>query len=79
MTNSILDFDGSWPGTGMDLSDQILHECVCGSNMWKVIVTFDEYEIASYALDMECLECGTRALAPTPIDKPGYKPESLAF
>lgn len=75
----IRDYKGAWPGTGLDMSEQILHECVCGSNMWRLIVTFDDYEIASYALDMECFECGTRAKAPTPIDKPGYTPESLAF
>jgi hypothetical protein len=69
--NSILDYEGSWPGTGMDLSDQVLHVCVCGSNMWKLVVTFSDYEIASYSLDMECLECGTRAKAPTPLDAPG--------
>lgn len=75
----IRDYDGAWPETGMDLSQEILHICVCGSNMWRLIVSFEDYEIASYATDMECLECGTRAKAPTPIDKPGYKPDSLAF
>ena len=55
-----------------DLSDTIMHTCVCGSNMWRVIVMFEDYEISSYFLDMECFSCGTRAKAPTPIDKEGY-------
>lgn len=75
----IRDYEGAWPGMGVDMSDTIMHTCVCGSNLWHLVVSFDNYEIATYATDMECLECGTRAKAPTPIDKPGYKPESLAF
>ena len=76
---NIQDYKGQWPGHGYDFSDTIMHECICGSTLWRVIVSFDDYEISAYATDMECLECGTRAKAPTPIDKPGYKPESLAF
>lgn len=53
-----------------DLSGVILHECVCGSNIWNVKVVFDDYEIASYFTDMECAVCGTRATAPTPLDRP---------
>jgi hypothetical protein len=50
-----------------------MHECICGSDLWKVIVHFEDYEIATYMLDMECVYCGTRAKAPTPIDHPDYK------
>lgn len=76
---NIHDYAGAWPETGLDMRDTVLHVCSCGGNLWKVVVTFDDYEIATYSTDMECLECGTRAKAPTPIDKPGYKPDSLAF
>lgn len=72
---NILDYQGAWPGTGMDFSDTILHICVCGSNLWNIVVSFEDYEIATYSLDMECLECGTRAKAPTLIDSPDYVPE----
>lgn len=68
----IRDYLGAWPGEGLDMSDTIMHTCVCGSALWKVVVSFDNYEVAAYATDMECLECGTRALTPTPVDKPGY-------
>ena len=68
---SILDHKGE-PGREFDLSDTILHTCLCGSNMWRVIVMFEDYEISQYFLDMECFSCGTRAKAPTPIDKEGY-------
>lgn len=70
---SVLDFtpDPSLPS--FDLSGIIMHECICGSDMWKIIVSFQNYEIASYMLDMECINCGTRAKAPTPIDHPEYE------
>jgi len=60
-------------GPRFDFSDTIMHECICGSDLWKVIVHFENYEIATYMLDMECVYCGTRAKAPTPIDHPNYK------
>lgn len=47
-----------------------VHECVCGSNLWNLKVMFEEYEIAMYFMDMECALCGTKAIAPTPLDNP---------
>lgn len=70
---NILDYNGAWPNTGLDLSDTITHICTCGSHLWHLVVSFDNYEIASYSTDMECLECGSRAKAPTPIDHPEYQ------
>ena len=52
-----------------DLSGIITHECICGSNLWKLTVSFEDYEISAYLLDMECTFCGTTATAPTPLDK----------
>ncbi len=55
----------------MKYENEILHECpVCNSNLWNIKVTFEDYEIATYLLDMECSICGTFAKAPTPLDKP---------
>ena len=45
------------------------HLCPCGCNIWNLKVVFDEYEIATYFLDMECISCGSLATAPTPIDR----------
>ena len=43
---------------------------ICGTNIFKVLVTFDEeYNIEQYLLDSECAECGTLITAPTPLDK----------
>lgn len=70
---NVLDFKSDPHLPSFDLSEIIMHECICGSDMWKIIVCFDNYEISSYMLDMECFHCGTRAKAPTPIDNPNYE------
>lgn len=66
-------------GPVLDLTGPPTHECICGSNMFKVIASFEDYEVASFLTEGECVECGSRLTVPTPIDKPGYKPDSLAF
>lgn len=53
----------------MDLRGTPTHECICGSSIWNVQVTFDDYEIATYLLEMQCVECGSLATAPTPLDR----------
>lgn len=52
-----------------NFGNEVMEQCVCGSTMWWAVVTFDEGEIASYFLDIQCFECGSRAKAPTPIDE----------
>jgi len=55
----------------MDYADTVLHECPkCESNLWNLKVSFEDYEIAQYLLEMECAICGSYAKAPTPLDKP---------
>ena len=56
----------------IDLRGLPTHICVCGSTMWNVKVMFEDYEIAMYLLDMECVVCGAIATAPTPVDKEAY-------
>jgi hypothetical protein len=48
----------------------VTHVCVCGCNLWRVLVTFEDYEISTYMLDMYCSACGAKALAPTEVDRP---------
>lgn len=69
MSKSIRSLKPDYSGT-MDHANEVHHICpVCDSNIWSLKVTFDEYEIAQYFLEMECASCGTYALAPTPLDK----------
>jgi hypothetical protein len=54
----------------MDL-DVITHVCICGSQAWRPAwVIFEDYEIAAYSLEMECVLCGNTAIAPTELDRP---------
>jgi len=53
----------------MDLRGTPTHECVCGSRIFYVRAVFDDYEIATYFLEMQCVECGSLATAPTPLDR----------
>jgi len=53
----------------MDIRGTPTHVCPCGSNIWSLKVSFDDYQIAYYMLDMECVNCGSVATAPTPIDR----------
>ena len=32
-------------------------------------IKFENYEIATYFLDMQCVECGALLTAPTPLDR----------
>ena len=57
------------PKEGIDFRGQPSHTCICGSQIWNVQVVFEDHEIATYFLDMECANCGSLATAPTPVDK----------
>lgn len=53
----------------MDLRGTPTHLCPCGCNIWNLKVMFEDFEIATYFLDMECAHCGSKATAPTLIDR----------
>lgn len=55
----------------IDLRGTPTHLCPCGSNIWNLKVIFEDFEIATYFLDMECVSCGSVATAPTPVDRMG--------
>ena len=50
--------------------DTVTHQCICGSPQFKIVVSFEEYEIATYSLEMYCVECGLSYKTPTPLDNP---------
>lgn len=55
----------------MDHAQEVHHVCpICESMIWTLKVSFEDYEISQYFLDMECSSCGTYAKAPTPLDRP---------
>lgn len=53
----------------MDLRGAPTHLCPCGCNIWNVKVIFEDFEIGTYFLDMECANCGSMATAPTLLDR----------
>ena len=53
----------------IDMRGEPTHMCVCGSEIFDLKVVFDNYEISTYFLDMECSNCGNLATAPTPLDR----------
>ncbi len=55
--------------SALDLRRTPTHVCVCGSQHFYVRAIFQDYEIATYFLDMICAECGSLATAPTPLDR----------
>ena len=57
----------------MDLRGTPTHVCPCGSIVWDLKAIFENGEIATYFLDMECANCGSLATAPTPIDINGME------
>lgn len=57
------------PEHGID-TGMVSHVCFCGCFVFNLRVSFDDYEIGMYFLDMTCAECGASHRAPTPLDKP---------
>jgi hypothetical protein len=55
--------------TALDLRGTPTHTCTCGSQVWYVKAAFENYEIATYFLDMICADCGNLATAPTILDR----------
>jgi hypothetical protein len=52
-----------------DFGGTVMEKCLCGCTLWWAVVVFHEGEIGGYFLETICYECGSRAKAPTPIDK----------
>lgn len=51
------------------------HQCLCcGSNVFLVRATFEDYDIAAWFLDAACAECNCPITAPCPADDPGEQP-----
>ena len=46
-----------------------VHVCTCGSQVFNVMVSFEDYEIVWYFLDATCTNCGNLVVVPCPADK----------
>ena len=55
---------------GSDLRDLgPIHVCPCGSQVFNVMASFEDYELVWYFLDATCVNCGNIVLVPCPVDK----------
>jgi hypothetical protein len=72
-TDDILNLRPESYDKSMDMRGTPTHVCPCGSQIWSLKVIFEDFEIATYFLDMECVSCGSVATAPTPVDKEGMQ------
>lgn len=46
-----------------------IHACPCGSQLFNVIASFEDYELVWYHLDATCVNCGNLVLVPCPTDR----------
>jgi hypothetical protein len=65
------------------MSDQIdqlgipTHECFnCGSNMFNIVATFENYEVAMYMDEGTCALCDSPVTLPTLLDHPYWNKET---
>jgi len=63
----------STPPTGVLGIDQRgipTHACVhCGSEVFLIYASFEDFEISAWWLDGECAECGSPLTVPCPADR----------
>ena len=50
-----------------------IHVCTCGSQVFNVMASFEDYELVWYALDAECVSCGNLVVVPCPPDSPDFQ------
>ena len=46
-----------------------IHVCPCGSQVFSIMASFEDYELSWYFLDATCVNCGNLVTAPCPVDK----------
>jgi hypothetical protein len=46
-----------------------VHVCPCGSQVFSVMASFEDYEMVWYFLDGTCVNCGNIVTVPCPVDK----------
>jgi hypothetical protein len=46
-----------------------LHVCPCGSQVFNVMASFEDFDLVWYFLDATCVNCGNLVTVPCPVDK----------
>jgi hypothetical protein len=50
-----------------------IHVCTCGSQVFNVMASFNDFELCWYFLDATCVSCGNLVVVPCPVDHPEYQ------
>ena len=53
-----------------------IHVCPCGSQVFSIMASFEDYELSWYFLDGTCVNCGNLVTVPCPVDKDGSQTQS---
>jgi len=65
------------PKFGSDLRELgPIHVCPCGSQVFSIMASFEDYELSWYFLDGTCVNCGNLVIVPCPVDKNGSSAQS---
>lgn len=63
-------YDGLLTPSGADMRALgPVHVCSCGSQVFNVMASFDDYELTWYFLDATCVSCGNIVRVPCPPDR----------
>ena len=63
----------SFEELGIDTRGIPTHECLnCGSTQFKILASFENYELVWYTLQGYCYGCGAPVTVPCPVDDPEY-------
>ena len=49
-----------------------VHVCPCGSQVFNVMASFEDYELSWYFLDATCVNCNNLVTVPCPVDKDNF-------
>ena len=45
-----------------------IHVCPCGSQVFNIMASFEDFELVWYFLDATCVNCGNLVTVPCPVD-----------
>lgn len=63
-------YDGLPEPFGADLRQLgPIHVCTCGSQVFNIMASFEDFEISWYFLDGTCVNCGNLVTLPCPVDR----------